>query len=637
MKAVSYGWLPALAVVLLSACGDGDGDKPPQAPPPGTAVTPSISAAAAQQVKVGDTADIAVIFRAPQGMAARQLAITTGMSPLPAGWSSASSSFACDTVSANDDCRLNLRYSPILAGVSGNLNLGFRYIDANGVQQHGSADIPYGTTAPNAVTAAVAPAGPLQVGVGTSTSVVFTFRSNDGVPATALSADVGALPAGWSVAGGSVPCATVAGDAGCSLSLQFQPLGPVGTSVLSLPYRYTDSGGAVRDGTASVTYAAIAGGTVTAALSPAGLVDTYVGSTASVQVSFTATAGNVTGMQLTSTLPAEWTVTSGTLPCTTLAAGASCQATLTYAPTSSLVSGTVPIDFSYTDSFGVAHSGSLTIPYRARSHFVYVPNRGGGNVTRCALDTNGDPANCVNLTPTALVFPSRIRPEGSSAYLIDSGGTGKIIHCAADANGDLSNCAVTGLPMNNLPGGIALRNGMAYIVDDSTGELQRCTVDADGLFSACAITSLTAPAIATSIAFSGDNMYVGYAAASNVTRCTVLPDGTPTACLSEPVAGMTGTSSVAVNGGYLYLTNNGNNNVLRCTINSDGSLSSCIDAGATGLNAPFGIALFGGYAYISNGNSNVLSRCTVDGTSMLSNCAVYAQPILNQPGVLGIQ
>ncbi|WP_354677350.1 hypothetical protein [Cupriavidus plantarum] len=632
MNAVSYGWLSA-AIFILSACGDGD--KLPQTTLPSTTVTPSISAAAVQQVKVGDTANVAVIFRAPQGLAASQLAITTGLSPLPPGWSSTASSFGCDTVSDNDDCRLDLRYRPALAGVSGTLNLGYRYIDANGVAQRGTADVPYGTSAPNGVTATVSPAGPLQIGVGTSALVTFTFRSNDGVPATALSLQADSLPAGWSVSGGSLSCASVAGDGNCNILLKFQPIGPVGASVLSLPYRFKDSGGTVRDGAASVTYSAIEGGAVSATVSPTGFVDTYVGSTASVQVDFTAT-DDVTGMQLISALPPEWTVSSGSLPCPTLAAGATCHATLTYAPANALASGTVPIDFTYTDRFGVSRSASVAIPYRARNHFVYVPNRSAANVTRCALDVNGDPASCVNLTPTPLIYPVRIALEGSSAYVVDATAR-KVIHCAADADGDLTNCFDTGVQMPNYPSGIAIRNGMVYITDESSGAVQRCAADADGSLSGCSIMTPAASALASSIAFDGDTMYVGNAASSNLTRCTLLPDGTPTACTTEPVAGMTGTSSVAISGTYLYLTNNGNNSVLRCSINSDSSLSGCVNAGATGLNGPFGLALFGGYAYLSNLNSNALSRCTLDSASLLTNCTVYSQPALNQPGVLAIR
>lgn len=634
MRAAIFGWVPALAAVLLSGCG-GD-DRQPEGPPPDAAVTPIIAAAAAQQVQVGSSADVTVVFRAPAGLAARQLSITTGLSPLPAGWTTGTSSFACDTVGANDDCRLQLRYSPTLAGVTGTLNFGFAYTDAHGVQRRGSADIPYGTTAPNAVMATINPATPLQVALGSTALVEMTFRSNDGVPARDLTADVSALPVGWTVSHSELPCATIAADSACRLSLQFQPTAAVASSVLSLPYRYTDSGGTPRDGTASVTYGAIDGGTVTAAVTPGGLVDTFVGSTASVQVTFTAAAGSVSAMHLTSTLPAGWSVTSGTLPCTTLAAGASCQATLTYAPTSAVPSGTVPIDFRYTDSLGVPRTGSLAIPYRARNHFVYVPNRFGQNVARCVLDLNGDPSACSNLAPFAFNFPFSIRMEGNSAYLMDAT-VRNVVHCAVDADGVLSNCAITGATLTNYPSSIAIRNGIAYITDSSNGELQTCTVNVDGSLGGCSRMSLTGPAIATSIGISGDRLYIGNAAASHITRCALWLDGMPLTCLSDNIPGLTGTSSIAISGSYLYMTNNANNNVLRCTIAGDGSLSACVDAGATGLDAPFGIALFGGYAYISNANSNVLSRCTVDGAAMLSACMTYATPTLNEPGVLAIQ
>ena len=73
--------------------------------------------------------------------------VTAGLTPLPAGWSGASS-FLCGAVSTGNGCQLNLTYAPIaLAG--GTLSLNYSYVDNSGTPKTGTVDIPYAATIPH--------------------------------------------------------------------------------------------------------------------------------------------------------------------------------------------------------------------------------------------------------------------------------------------------------------------------------------------------------------------------------------------------------------------------------------------------------------------------------------------------------
>jgi hypothetical protein len=66
---------------------------------------------------------------------------------LPAGWSSAATTFACSSVSAGVICQLTLTYQPTNAD-AGTLALGFSYTNDSGSVKSGTLSIPYTATAP---------------------------------------------------------------------------------------------------------------------------------------------------------------------------------------------------------------------------------------------------------------------------------------------------------------------------------------------------------------------------------------------------------------------------------------------------------------------------------------------------------
>ncbi|HTV79587.1 MAG TPA: hypothetical protein VMF03_15130 [Steroidobacteraceae bacterium] len=99
-------------------------------------------APASLNVATGSTTTVTVTFATDDGNPATALTVTSGLSSLPAGWSSPSGSFACSSVSAGSSCQLSLSYQPTGAD-SGSLALGFTYVNDSGVAKSGTVSIPY--------------------------------------------------------------------------------------------------------------------------------------------------------------------------------------------------------------------------------------------------------------------------------------------------------------------------------------------------------------------------------------------------------------------------------------------------------------------------------------------------------------
>jgi hypothetical protein len=97
-------------------------------------------------VLTGSTTPITVTFVTDDGNPASALTVT-GLSPLPAGWSSGSSTFTCASVSTGTGCQISLGYAPTAAD-SGNLTLTFSYTNNSGTTKTGNIMIPYVATVP---------------------------------------------------------------------------------------------------------------------------------------------------------------------------------------------------------------------------------------------------------------------------------------------------------------------------------------------------------------------------------------------------------------------------------------------------------------------------------------------------------
>ena len=367
---------------------------------------------------------LSVNFTTDDGNPATALVLTTDLHSLPSGWSSTAAGLTCPVVRAGNGCQLPLSFAPA-AAVNAALNLDFSYVDNSGASRSGSISIPYASVPNGTVVGTAAPSGQVNAIETTgTTAVAVTFTTTDGRGATnfGLTTDLATLPAGWSsTSAAGFGCAAVSTGNGCQLHLKYAPAALTSGNI-TLRYAYRDENGAANVGLVDLPYAATTDDNVIATPSTSGEIDSMVGSSQQVSVTFTTDDGRAaTGLHITSdltALPSGWSSGVPAFACVTLASGSGCQLVLTDAPTT-VGSGTVSLGFSYVNNAGVTKTGTLGIPYRvtANDHVVPTVNplpvaavTGSSNaVTVTFVTDDGNPAT--GLTADLSMLP----PDWSSA------------------------------------------------------------------------------------------------------------------------------------------------------------------------------------------------------------------------------
>jgi hypothetical protein len=387
------------SLLLLSGCGSSSfsssrgtidssggvvatgGNNPPGDPinsgsgPTGSSdtVIATASVVGPMSVTVGAKQTLSITFTSSDGSAISGFGVSGNLATLPAGWSGPGT-LSCASVSAGSGCVLNLTYAPSAPG-SGMLTINYVYVDnATVPNTNGSVTIAYAATTANNIVAAASPTGEVDDAVGAgSQSVSVSFTTDDGNAATnlMLTTDLAALPAGWSSTATSFSCAIVSAGSGCQLPLTFAPAAS-GRGTLTLAYSYTDNSGMPRSGALNIPYATSAANTVVATAAPAGQINAVEKSGAQpVAVTFTTDDGKAaSGLYITSklaALPAGWSSGSRSFSCAGVSTGNGCQLHLTYTP-AALTSGTLILDYAYTDGGGVPQTGSLNLNYAATTN-----------------------------------------------------------------------------------------------------------------------------------------------------------------------------------------------------------------------------------------------------------------------------
>ena len=196
-----------------------------------------------------------VTFTTDDGRPATALQVTSDLSALPAGWSSAQSSFTCSGVDTGSDCQLTLTYAPAAAD-SGTMKLTYSYQNNAGKTKTGAVNIAYrATTDNNVVGMPTSPA--LAVLTGSSTPVDLVFTTDDGNPAVdfVVTSGLDVLPVDWSSSASALTCATISSGSGCAVTLTYAPTAAA-TGTVTIGYQYTNNSGITKTGTASIAYAA---------------------------------------------------------------------------------------------------------------------------------------------------------------------------------------------------------------------------------------------------------------------------------------------------------------------------------------------------------------------------------------------
>ncbi len=367
------------------------------------------------------TQSVSVTFTTDDGNAATGLTIISGLSSLPAGWTTATPGFSCAIIGNGSGCQLVLKYAPQAAG-SGTLTLNYGYSDGSGAPRTGAINLPYSTTVNGNVVATVSPTGQINaVQKGGTQAVAITFTTDDGAAAgnLVLLSRLSSLPAGWSSSTSAFTCDAVSTGNGCQLALSFAPAA-LTSGTVQLDYGYMSPAGAFTTGSLNIPYAATTDDNVVGTAAPSGQIDAVVGELSpSVSVTFTTDdARPATALQLTTdlaTLPAGWTSTDSTFSCPGVTGGTSCQLPLSYAP-GAADSGTLTLRYTYQNNAGQAKSGSLNVPYRATTDDSVLGTPSAGSIavttdTGAALTVtfatdDGNPASALSVTSGLAMLPA---------------------------------------------------------------------------------------------------------------------------------------------------------------------------------------------------------------------------------------
>jgi hypothetical protein len=311
---------------------------------------------------------VAVTFNTDDGNPASSLFMTSDLTTLPGGWSSASSNFSCTSINGGNGCQLRLDYAPT-ALAAGTITLNYSYDSNDGTFKTGSLNVAYAATTNDNGVGTPSPSGQINAVVGLgSQAVSVTFATDDARPATALelTSSLTALPAGWNSTASSFTCSGFGSGSGCQLHLTYAPPAAA-TGTLTLRYIYKNNAGQARTGSVNIAYRATTDDNVVATPSQSSLA-VLTGSSTVVTVTFTTDDGNpASDLSVTSgltSLPAGWSTSSPGFSCSAISSGAGCQLSLTYAPTSP-ATGTLTLGYSYTNNSGIVKAGTVTIAYTA--------------------------------------------------------------------------------------------------------------------------------------------------------------------------------------------------------------------------------------------------------------------------------
>jgi hypothetical protein len=614
---------------------------------------------------IGTTNPIGVTFTTDDGATATGFSITGGLSSLPAGWSGPTS-FTCASVSTGSGCRLNLTYHPTAVG-SGSVTLSYSYKDNAGTGKTGTVVLSYAATSNDNVIATPSPSGQIAVIIGGTRTVAITFTTDDGNPASSLSITAGlsSLPNGWR-GPATFTCAKVSTGSGCVLDLTYAP-SAIASGTLTLSYAYKSNSGAPKTGSIRIPYIATSQNHVIATVTPSGQIVAAIGGSQTVQVNFTTDDSNpatnlaVMPVNLTS-LPAGWTGPA-TFTCASVSTGNGCELSLTYAPTQA-GSGTVVLDFGYTNDSGVALTGSVNISYAAGADNTVIgtpsPNgtinavvSQGSQMVTVTFDTNdGRPASDLEITgglsplpygwigPTTFTCASVSTGNGCQLtiwYQPPAAGAGTLqLNYSYYSN---SGTAKTGSVSINYR---ATTNDNLVVTQSPSGSISAVvnsgsvpvtlTFTTDDGSSATAIT-ITSGLDALPAGWSGPAAF-SCATASTGNGCQLTLTYAPTVNGGGTIAlgysyvddagiTKTGTFDIAYASiaGTLYLTDT-TSKVVSCTVSGlDGSLFSCANA-ATGLSGPTGIAFSGNWAYVAPGAAPTdVDVCPVNADGTFGSCS----------------
>ncbi len=273
--------------------------------------------------------------------------------------------------------------------------------------------------------------------VGTTQTLTVTFTSSDGAAITDLSVGSNTTYAdGWRGPAGFT-CLTVTTGSGCVLTLTFAPTAVV-IDTLNIYYAYTDNAGQLNPAVVVIPYQSTSGNNVNGTVSPTGQITAVAGASQAVNVTFDTDDGKAAShLTVTSdltALPAGWSSTASSFGCASVSTGNGCQLPLSFAP-SGPGSGTLALNFSYTNGGGAAKTGTVSIAYATTTHDNVAASVSPSGQITSVLNTpvalsvtfttdDGKAASALSITGGLTTLPSGWSYNGGSTFACASVSTG---------------------------------------------------------------------------------------------------------------------------------------------------------------------------------------------------------------------
>ena len=470
--------------------------------------------------------DVLVTFTTDDGHPATKLLITSNLTALPAGWSSAASSFGCTSVSAGTSCQLPLGFTSAI-GATGTLQLTYTYLDDAGSAKSGSVNIAYASTTHNTVVGTPVIPGTVRVAVGDSQPVAVTFNTDDGNVASNLTVSSGLtnLPAYWS-GPGRFSCATLSTGAGCQITLTFRPLSSVSGTV-TLGYGYTDSAGTAKTGTVSVPYA---------------VKHVYVTDSNGVYVCSIVTGGGLSGCAPTAL--GRVNAGNGAITGAYGIAFADGYAFVNQYPDASVsVCAVNPSDGTLTACAVFAiPSGDYGYSVFATPGYLYI---GDGTSDYCAIGANGTLSTCQSVSTGVTDYSAGIYVGAERAYVSPNGAD--VQNCTVTAGGNLTPCTDTGISGDS-GGAVTASGNFVFLTPWSAPSVMSCPINASGSLGTCINSPVPGSNQGMNVATAVDTVNSYTINATDLEHCTVsITTGALTACaVSDGGAAFSGPSGVAI-------------------------------------------------------------------------------------------
>jgi hypothetical protein len=361
-------------------------------------------------------------------------------------------------------------------------------------------------------------------------------------------------------------------------------------------------------------------------------------------------------------LPPGWSSSSKSLACSSVSTGNGCQLHLTYAP-AALTSGTLILNYAYTDAAGMAKTGSLNVAYAATTNDNVVATAsptgqinavaplGTQPVSITFTTDDGRPATALQLTSSLASLPPGWSSTATSFSCSGlSSGTGCQLPLtyapAAASSGTLTlsytytnnageqktgslNIAYRATTNDNIVG-TPSQSPLAVVTGSSTAVVVSFTTDDSNLATNLAVTSslgaLPGGWTSASSSFTCSNVSTGAGCQLSLAYAPMVV-GSGTLSLNYSYNDDSGTAKsgsvsipyTAMSPPHLYVAQLGGS-LSYCVLNADGTLSSCAATG-NGFTAPSGIVFNGSNAYVADDNTiNAVYLCNVGLDGTLSGC-----------------